>query len=695
MQGELLFEIGLEEMPYDFLAGITTTLAARFREAMAGCHVPLERVEAFATPRRLLLVAEGMAPRAADRRIEKFGPARRIAFDEQGAPTKAALGFARSQGVAVEELQIRDTPRGECLYVERLERGAPTPQIVAEELPRLLLSLPIPKAMRWGDLDIRFVRPVHWILCLFEGKVVPFTFAGIESGNETFGHRFSRVKRMAVSGFSDYREKVARASVVLDAAERKRIIEERISALAAEAGGDVVEDPPLLDEVCYLTEYPSAVLGHFDPKFLELPREVLISSMRSHQRYFSVEHRETGALLPCFITVNNTLAQDLSIVRKGNERVLAARLTDAAFFFKQDVRTPLEERVHSLERVVFQAQLGTLFDKVQRIQKLALRITERVAEERNEVDEAFKSRVLRAAWLSKADLRTEMVGEFPNLQGFMGSVYARHDGEDPRVAQAIREHYLPVQAYGPIPASLEGAILALADKGDTLAGIFGIGEEPTGTRDPFGLRRAAIGMIRILLESRLHVPLETIVADALDLLSDRITRPVAETKRALLHFLEERLRNHLVEREGHPSDVVAAALAVSWGNLPDTQERIAALERFKGAPDFQALVVAVKRTLGILGDFHPEEGVDPERFEDDAERRLFDAVRETEAQITSLSPEAALERLARLKTPIDDFFDAVMVNVEDERIRHNRLTLLARVASVLCSVADISKIMVT
>ncbi|HZV80961.1 MAG TPA: glycine--tRNA ligase subunit beta, partial [Geobacteraceae bacterium] len=492
MAKELFLEIGTEEIPAGFLPKAMADIEALIRKELESARIEFGEVITLATPRRMALAVAGLPAVQPDAEITAMGPAKNIAFGPDGKPSKAAEGFARGQGVDVSALTVITTDKGEYVAATRRETGRPVHELLAEILPRLIGNIPFKKSMRWGDFDVRFARPIHWIVALFDGIVVPFSFGPIESGTVSRGHRFMANTTFPVKDFAHYLEECERHFVIPDPEVRKEIIRREIHRTAKAAGGHLLPDEGLLDEVTYLCEYPSAVHGTFSADFLKVPKEVLITSMRSHQRYFSVIDGD-GKLLNAFITVNNTLTEDPSVVVKGNERVLRARLSDARFFFEEDLKVSLESRVESLKSVVYQQKLGTSYEKMKRFRALAEDLADQLSPK-------VKAKASRAAYLCKADLVSGMVGEFPEVQGIMGREYALAQGEEPEVALAIAEHYLPTQAGGDLPTADIGAIVSMADKLDTICGCFGVGLIPSGSADPYALRRSALGVINIILD---------------------------------------------------------------------------------------------------------------------------------------------------------------------------------------------------
>ena len=682
---ELFLEIGCEEIPAGFIPRATAEMKAIITKELAIARLSFSEIKTLATPRRLVLVVQGIPAVQPDAEITATGPSIKAAYDADGKPTKAAEGFARGQGVDVTALQTITTDKGEYLFVSKQETGRPTYEILTELLPALVTSIPFKKSMRWGDQDVRFARPVHWIVALFDGTIVPFSFGTVESGKVSRGHRFMANTPFPVNDFAHYLEECERHFVISDPEKRKEIIRRETHRVAAAAGGHLLPDEDLLEQVTYLVEYPSAVHGTFSPEFLKVPKEVLITSMRSHQRYFSIVDAN-GGLLPGFITINNTLTEDPSVVVKGNERVLRARLSDARFFFEEDQKIRLDVRVESLKKVVYQQKLGTSFEKMGRFKSLAEGLADRL-------NPAVKAQTARAAWLCKADLVSGMVGEFPEVQGIMGREYALLEGERADVANAIAEHYLPTQAGGELPASDIGAFVSIADKLDTICGCFGVGLIPTGAADPYALRRATIGIIAIILDKGYRLSLHSLVDDSLKLLSAKLTRPKEQVASDVLEFFRARFINLL--GGSFATDAVDAAIAAGFDDLVDVKARIAALAEFKTHPDFEPLTIAFKRVGNIIKE-GVDASVDPSLFQDDAEGGLYEAIQSVKSSadgfISSGAWLDALTEIATLRGPVDSFFDKVMVMAEDQRVRTNRLALLTTIARLFGKIADFSRI---
>jgi glycyl-tRNA synthetase beta chain len=686
MAKELLLEIGTEEIPAAFLPKALKDIERIIKKEFSENRIRHGAITTMGTPRRLVLCVREVAEKQDDQLIEKVGPAKRAAFDDEGNPTKAAMGFARGQGLEVSELETITNDKGEYLCARKKVIGEDTGAFLSDALPRLITSIPFQKSMRWMNLDLRFARPVHWILALFGGEVVPFKLENITSGARSFGHRFMSPEFFEVSDFEDYLKKTNDHFIIADPEKRKSIIIEEARKAANDVAGEVLENEDLLNEVTFLVEYPSVVLGNFDREYLDLPKEVLTTSMIKHQKYFPVTDRE-GKLLPHFITVNNTLSRDPAVVARGNEKVIRARLADAQFFFEEDRKTPLENHLEDLKDVVFHSALGTSYEKVMQFRELALYITETL-------NLPIKDTVDRVALLSKADLETQMVYEFTELQGVMGREYARIQGEDPVVAKAIYEHYLPVAAGGDLPETDEGAVVSIADKMDTIVGFFAINLVPTGTADPFALRRQALGIINIILDRQYPLNLDALIDKSIALLGEKLKRTPEETKADVLDFFRGRFENQLIS-QGHPYDVVNAVLALGLSDIVQSLRKIEAMEDFKGHPDYEPLAVAFKRVVNILKGFEGGS-VDTARFQEAEEENLHKAFLDISEKVESFIDDEqykeALSEVARLRKPVDAFFDTVLVMSKDEAVKFNRLSLLEELKTLFYGIADFTKI---
>ncbi len=685
---DLILEIGTEEIPAGFIPPALADMKQRFGEFLKGNTLTADQIETLGTPRRLVLIARNVPARQSDREEEILGPPKSAAFTPDGTPTKAGLGFARAKGVSVENLGFKETPKGEYVCIRRRVKGKRTVTLLAEFFPRFIVSIPFKKSMRWGKGSLRFARPIHWILALFDGEVVPFDLDGLKAGNSSRGHRFLAPEAFEVTDVDGYLQGLAQRSVMIDPDERKETIRKAIEAALAKQDLQWLKDPGLLEEVTYLVEYPFVVVGGFDETYLDLPKEVLVTAMREHQRYFSVT-RTDGTLAPLFIAVNNTFREGLDTFVKGHERVLRARLEDARFFFEEDRKVSLEQRMEALKGVVFHAKLGTSYEKVQRI----IRLSEYLAETLN----IPKKTVKRAATLCKADLVSEMVGEFPSLQGIMGRIYARLSGEPDEVCEAIFEHYLPRFSEDELPKGDVGAVVGMADRMDTLVGCFGNDLIPTGAADPFGLRRAALAIIRIILEREYSLSLTQWVEKTAELLAEKI---VVER-----HLLFETVREFFVVRfrgifqaEGIAFDTIEAVIAQSFDDIADSARRVRVFHEFRQDPAFASLMLSFKRVVNIL-EGQVVEGdavVDPALLKEEAEKVLHKEVAKIRDRFIALMEakayHAALQLIATLKPVVDRFFDEVLVMDPDDVLRRNRLILLTEIQRLFSRFADFSKV---
>ena len=722
---DFLVEIGTEELPPKALRALEQAFAGDLAAGLAKAGLGHGELKSFATPRRLAILVRRLTAQQPDQKIERRGPPVSTAFDAGGLPTRAAQAFAASCKTSVAELQRREEAKGTFLYYVGVRPGAPAMELLPGLVQGALDALPIPRRMRWGAGEAQFVRPVHWVAMLYGREVVPATLLDATAGNLTRGHRFHAPKPLRVASPAVYERALRdRGHVVADFEVRRSLVRERVTAVAAGLGGRALMNDALLDEVTALVEWPVPLAGHFEERFLSLPREVLISTLEDHQRYFPVAAAD-GSLLPCFITVANIDSRDPAKVVAGNERVVRPRLADAAFFWEQDRKTPLAARADGLARVTFQAKLGSLGDKARRIGALAGDIAQARAQAHGAAD-GLAARARRAAELCKCDLLTAMVGEFPELQGIMGTYYALADGEEREIATAIREHYLPRGAGDDLPATDTGTTLALADKLDTLAGIFAIGEKPSGTKDPFGLRRAAIGVIRIAVEKRLDLDLARLLDRAVGLAREDIEKSAAAAAAAkpaataasvaaeAYDYVLERLRAYYLEGGADGSrgeaaqpgsatravttEMFDAVLATRPASPLDFDARLRALSAFLALPDAASLTAANKRVANILrkaGESAPPT-VDTDALQARAERHLFDAMRERRDGVSAATARrdyaGALALLAQLRPAVDAFFDQVMVMDENPKLRANRLALLAQMRALFAGVADLSRL---
>lgn len=690
MARDFLLEIGTEEIPARLLSGALEELAAVTEKFLAEERLLFEDVRTFGTPRRLAVRVFGLAAHQSPLIQEVKGPPCKAAFGADGRPTRAAEGFAKNHGVRVEDLVVRRVGNTDYVYAVKEEPGRPTVEVLRELAPRLVTSLSFPKSMRWGDYDLKFIRPIRWLVALYGEDVIPFTLAGVRADRYTYGHRFLRPGPHALAEPGAYVDTLRAAFVLVNPAERRSEVWRQVQDVAAAAGGTVLPDEELLDEVTNLLEYPTAFCGRFPAEYLELPPPVLTTPMREHQRYFPV-YGPDGRLMPLFIGVHNGTAEHIDTIRAGNEKVLRARLADARFFYLEDLKQPLAERVEQLKKIVFMEEVGSLYDKTARLEALAGYLAGVLG-----LDPDDKNRAVRAAHLCKADLVTSMVYEFPELEGVMGREYALQGGEDPVVARAIYEHYLPRGAGDELPETLPGKVLSLAEKADNLVGCFGLGIVPTGSQDPYALRRQALGMCRLLLEAGLHLDTGDLFRRAYRLYEGKLKIGEEELVTRLGEFVVQRLRGLFAER-GLPADVVEAVLAADAGDVRDAWERARALAAFRHAPAFENLYTAFTRAHN-LAKGAADGRIDPALFEHPAESELFGAYRETAARAEPLLAarryDEALEVMSALRGPVDRFFDAVLVMTEDRAVRENRLALLRRVAGLVRKVADLSRLVV-
>ena len=686
-----LLEIGTEEIPAGYIEPALNSLLSLILQSMDNARIEHGKARIFGTPRRLAVEVAGVAGKQKRLVTEITGPPEKIAFDEDNRPTLAAKKFAEKLGISVNSLTIKNTKKGRYLCARKTEGGLATRTLLKSILPDVILSIPFPKTMKWADLSIEFARPIHSIMALLGDKVVPFVLGNVKSNRYIFGHSFMSPGRIRLSKPDDYIEILRSNYVLIDPKERKKHVVRGIDKAAGDCGGKVLQDDDLVDIVTNLVEYPAVVAGSFDKEFLELPREVLITAMREHQKYFAVIDKENN-LMPNFIAVNNTLTRDMSLVAKGHERVLRARLKDAQFFYRSDVERPFEDLVEKLKGVLFQAGLGTVYDKVMRVQKLAGYLAE-VAN----FDSNFKQKALRAAYLCKADLVSQVVVEFPKLQGVMGRVYAAAAGEPDIVASAIEEYYRPTYSGGQLPETETGAILAIADKIDSICGCFITGLIPTGASDPYALRRQGIGIVQIMLDKGFFFSLSKLIEKSVTLFGKQNNDEIKEISSRVYLFLQNRIA-YLLSEKGFSKDVIAAIVSVSADHVPNIWNRARALEKLKAKPDFEPLAIAFKRVVNIIKQAAPVHVVDIDEslFEHECEAVLFADYKKIKKKVLDDLDkglfEQALFDIASLRDSVDAFFDGAMVMAEDSSIRNNRLSLLKQIEKLFRLFADFSKI---
>jgi glycyl-tRNA synthetase beta chain len=690
---DFLLEIGTEEIPAGYLDPAASALVETAREALSTARLVAREARTLYAPRRITLFLTGIPESQEDFSESVQGPSQKIAFDESGKPTKAAAGFARGQGVDLAALEVRDTRNGPYVFARKLVKGSSARDVLSKIIPELVSRLPFPKSMHWTDPDFTFARPIRSVLALLGDEVVPFTVGGVASGRKTWGHPFLAPGPMELQSarLDAYRDALRKAFVVVDVEERRDLIRTQIEKLLAAHGASLAEFE-LLDEVTNLVEFPNAVEGSFPERFLKVPDAVVKAAMMEHQRYFPVRDA-SGKLVNRFITVTNRPPEHAADIRRGNERVLNARLSDAEFFWREDRKSPLESFGQRLSGVMFQEKLGSYADRVRRLGELGLFIAARLG-----CPDEVSARVKRAALLSKADLVTQMVGEFPSLQGIVGSEYARADGEDPEVAQAIAEHYQPRSARDALPESLVGKILALADKFDSLVGCFAAGLAPTGSQDPYALRRQTAGILRIILTGRLVLPLKGILAKAKELLPLGLPQ-AARVEEDVTAFVQDRLYYYFLDAS-FPHDIIRAVLKPGFDDLLDLSRRLESLNALTGTHDWHKLVTAVERTHNITRDFTPKGDVDESLLAEPEERELFRLYAATRDTIVHLIDEHKYAEVCDLyettfAVPLHVLFEKVYVNVPDEKLRANRLTLLKNINRLFADrVADLSQILI-
>ncbi len=680
MKRPFLFEIGCEEIPASFLEDAARFLKDSLKKFLSEKRVEYKDLKSFYTPRRIAILIKELSlyQKPSEKRV--IGPPKKIAFDESGNPTKAAYGFCRSVGVDIEELKTVKTSKGEYVFAIKREKEEPTSLLLSGFLPKLISSFPFKKSMRWDKKSIKFARPIRWILALFGDEVISFSIDGIKAKNVTFGHRFLYPKPITIDDPLEYEKKLKEAAVVPDPEERRSIIEDRIDKISKSVKGFALKDESLLNEVTNLLEYPYPVLGNFPKEFLDLPKDVIVSCMVEHQRVFPIENKE-GKLLPYFVSVLNIKPKDEKLCIKGNERVLCARLSDALFFFNEDIKEPLSKKVLKLSEITFKQELGSMYDKVKRLEKLSLYIN-------SMCKTCDEEKLKRAAFLCKADLVTHMVYEFPNLQGKVGSIYAKICGEDEEVCRAIYEHYLPEGEK--MPDSNCGVILSISDKFDTLFGFLSLGLYPSGAHDPYGMRRAALGILRVIMEKELDISLSDILNRAKE-----IYQREADVEK-MVDFIVQR-ESFFFKEKGFPKDHIDACLTIQKDRPMRAKLAIFALSKLESENKLLPLSLMVKRISNITKGFRPKRDVREDLFVKE-EKELYDVHKSVRDKVlehfSSYDYLSVFHSLERLKEPLDRFFDNVLVMDENEMIRENRLTLLCSILDTTKIVCDLSKLKV-
>jgi glycyl-tRNA synthetase beta chain len=690
MSKDFLVEIGTEELPPKALRSLMSAFGDNMAAGIDEARLSHGEVHAYASPRRLTVLVEKLALAQEDRKVEQKGPPVSVAFDDDGNPKPAAAAFATKCGVGVDELKRIETEKGEWLIFNTVEEGQTAEALLPDIIERALSNLPIPRRMRWGAGDAEFVRPVKWVVLLHGDNVIQTHIMGIATGRESQGHRFHSSGPVSIARPQDYLATLENEGyVIADFARRRQMVRDGVDDAASRVGGTIVDGESLYDEVAALVEWPVPIVGAFNEVYLELPREVVISTLTGHQRYFPVAD-DNGKLLPHFVTVANLESKDPEQVIEGNERVIRPRLADAAFFWESDRKKTLDSRQESLRDVVYQRGLGSLFDKSQRISRLAAWLADELG--------ANREAVTRAAALAKCDLLTGMVGEFPDLQGTMGRYYALDNQEPEEVADAIGEHYQPRFAGDELPSSTAGQILAVAEKLDTIAGVFSIGKKPSGNRDPFGLRRATLGVVRIMIECGIDVDLKAMIERAVNE-QPKAKLETAELADDIYGFISDRLRGYLLDRDaGLRVETFESVMLRQPASLVDFDRRLAAVQTFSRLEQAESLAAANKRIANILRKAGNPEGlgVNTKAFELEAEQALHSALQKSREKVGPMLEQRRyaeiLNELAGLRDPVDRFFDDVMVMADDEAVRNNRLALLGELRALFLDVADISRL---
>ena len=689
MKRDYLLEIGCEELPAGFVGPALWFGREKYDDVLKKARLSFDGVDIYGTPRRLTYIVRGLRDRQRASQETVLGPPKSVGFDASGKPTKAAEGFARSQGVDVSAMKLFQTDRGEYLGYVKEEAARPVEEILPQLVSDWIPTIPFKKTMRWADLEVRFARPMHWIVSLYGDKVIPLSFGNVAAGNTTYGHRFLAPGAITLASPGEYLDKLAQASVFVDLEVRKEKIRAGIREAEKRIGKKWVEDEPLVETVANLVEYPVVLVGRFEEKYLALPREILITSMRNNQKYFVFED-DGGNLFPGFAFVSNMIVPDDQVVVTGNERVIRARLSDAEFYYQDDLKQPLFDRAQALKNVLFQADLGTYWEKVERMAEIGAYLASVGFPAKGED-------CRRGAILSKADLTTGVVKEFPELQGVMGRDYARKTGEKEETAQAVYEHYLPKGMSDELPGSDVGAAVAVADKIDMVCGCFGVGLIPTGTADPYGLRRQTLGLLSILEAKGLRIPLEGLVDRSLATLGGKLKSPAAEVKRKVMEFIHGRLSN-LWTSQGTPGDLVEAVLSAGLTDMVDMRSKLSALVTFRQEAAFEPLAEVFKRAINITKGYGGPLDVSETLFEHEEERALQKAVGEVSERVHSAARNGryseAFREMARLQPLVSAFFEKVLVMAKEERVKNNRLALLKGLSNLFASVADVSRITV-
>jgi len=683
---ELFLEIGAEEIPARFMSLALDYLEKEIPSFLKKNRIQASEPRVMGSPRRLVVSFDEVGNQQEDIVETHFGPNVKLAYDEKGDPTKSALGFARGKGIDPSQLTLEKTPKGEVVCARIEKTGQPTATILNNFFPILISKIPFPKKMRWGNRETPFVRPLHWVVALFGSKPLNFSYEGIPCADISRGHRFMHPDFFKVIGMDDYLKSCEKYFLMIDPVVRKKSIVDQVTSLANEVGGAAELDPELLEEVNYLVEYPFAIRGNFEKQFLELPRELLITTMKYHQKYFSLKNKH-GDLLPYFITISNVQPGPGGEILRGNERVLRARLQDARFFFDEDRKKRLEDFVELLKDVTFQKSLGTSYEKVNRIVALTKFLATEVCPEK--IKQAS-----RAAWLCKADLVTQMVYEFPELQGIIGGYYADHSGEDPEVGLAIKEHYRPAFSGDSPPSRPVGSIVSIADKLDTILGCIGVGLLQSGSVAPYGLRRHSLGIIQTIISQNWQISLDALIQKGINLLKDKTKLTADEIHMHTQILFSQRYKTILIG-EAYPYDAIDAVLSANIDSLVDVRQKVVALSDLKKQPYFEPLAITFRRVVSILNE-ESDGNIQTSLLSEPAEKKLYDEYRRVkepvENHLSKKQFSQALEKIVEIKETVDDFFEHVMVMTKEDELRKNRLRLLKHISSLFSNIADFSKI---
>lgn len=690
MSNKYLLEIGTEELPARLIDSALEQLKTNTEEMLEDKRISYETIEVYATPRRLVLLIEGLADQQDTLQEVVKGPAKRIAYDEKQEPSRALQGFMKGQGVELEQIEIKEHNGEEYIYANVVKEGSKTQEILMGNMVGIIKSIVFPKSMKWGGKTLRFARPIRWLISIFNNELVDLDLEGIKSSNITRGHRFLGKDSIEISSVDEYFELLKENYVLVDQNERKEIIKYGSERLAREKGGNILAEEELLNEVTYLVEYPTPLIGRIKEEYLELPIDVVVTPMKEQLRYFPVVD-DKNRLLPYFITVRNGNEEHIDTVVKGNEKVLAARLEDAKFFYEDDIKNPLEDYVEELNNIIFQEKLGTLYEKTIRIQKLSEKIGSFL-----EVGEETQKNIERAAYLSKADLVTKMVTEFTELQGNMGMEYAKKSGENEIVSTAIYEQYLPKSATDILPTTTAGAVLSIADKLDSIVGYFAVGIQPTASQDPYGIRRQALGVINIILDKKLNLSLESIIDFSLYIYVEKngLVFDYKKIKLAIMDFFQGRIKNMLIDN-GIRYDIVDAVISTGIDDVYDLKVKADKLNEYLNNEGLTEVLFTFNRVAN-LGEKSSSNNVDTDLLVEKEEKVLYEAFNNIEAEVLNWlnkkEYDKALKQFIVLKEPVDDFFDNVMVMVEDEDIKENRLNLLGKISETMLMICDLSKL---